>query len=272
MTVIIDTCCVVTFAAVNVEILPVPDADKPVFKLLFVQLIMAPTGKLLKLIAEIAPPEHTVWFEGIITEGVGFTVILNVLAAEEQPLKVGVTVNMETSCAATFAAVIAAILPAPDANKPVFVLLFVQLNVAPTGVEVNVVAAINVPPHTVWLMGTMSTIGFGLTVIVKFEGVPTQLFTVGVTVIVDTCCVEILAAVKAEILPLAEAIKPVAVLLFIHEKEPPTGVLTKLIAATDAPEQAVLLATEITEGVGFTVIKISCIGRQLAPKSGFKIA
>jgi hypothetical protein len=168
-------------------------------------------------------------------------VIVNGLAGAEQPFKVAVTLNIETSCEATFAAEIAAILPIPDAKMPVLTLLFVQLNAAPDGVDVKFVAKIVEPPQTIWFKfaAAIFAVAFGLTVIVKFEAVPTHVFAVGVTVIVDTCCVAIVAAENAKILPVPEAIKPVAVLLFDQEKDAPLVGLTKLIAATEAPEHAV---------------------------------
>jgi hypothetical protein len=231
----------VTVAAVNALILPVPEAAKPVLILLFVQLKVAPKGVLVNAIAATLPPEQTAWFAGKVTVGVGFTVIVNGLAGAEQPFKVAVTLIVETSCEVTLAAVIAAILPIPDAKMPVLTLLFVQLKVAPDGVDVKFVAEIVEPPQTIWFKfaAAIFAVAFGLTVIVKFEAVPTHVFAVGVTVIVDTCCAAIFAAVNAVILPIPEAVKPVAVLLFAHEKDAPLVGLTKLIAATEAPEQAV---------------------------------
>ena len=111
-----------------------------------------------------------------------------------------------------------------------------------------------------------------MTVIVNVLFVPTQPLTVGVIVTVEICCVATFAAVNAAILPVPLAAKPVAVLLFVQENIPPEGVLTKLVAETVVPEHATLFVTAFTEGVGFTVITISCNGRQLGPKSGFKIA
>ena len=78
-----------------------------------------------------------------------------------------------------------------------------------------------------------------MTVIVNTFGVPEQVFKVGVTVIVDTCCAATFAAVSAEIFPIPEAAKPVAVLLFVHEKVAPVGVLVKVVAAMLEPPQTV---------------------------------
>ena len=60
VTVIVAICCVVTFAAVNVGIVPVPLAPiLPIEVLLQAQLIVAPVGLLTKLIAGIIPFTQT---------------------------------------------------------------------------------------------------------------------------------------------------------------------------------------------------------------------
>ena len=67
------------------------------------------------------------------------------------------------------------ISPVPDADKPILVLLLVQLKVAippPAGV-VKLILAVGAPLHTTWL-ATGLMIGGGLTVIVNVIGVPTQ--------------------------------------------------------------------------------------------------
>ena len=59
------------------------------------------------------------------------------------------------------------------------------------------------------------TVGAGFTVIVKLAAVPEQVPNVGVTVIVDVIAEPVaFVVVKEAILPLPEAPKPVAVLLF----------------------------------------------------------
>lgn len=72
--------------------------------------------------------------------GFGFAVIVKLFGDPTQPPKDAVTEIVDTSCVATFAALNAAILPVPDANKPVFTLSFVQENVEPTGLLTKVVA------------------------------------------------------------------------------------------------------------------------------------
>ncbi len=78
-------------------------------------------------------------------------------------------------------------LPAPLAPMPIFVLLFVQANVPPAGVDVNPSPATAAPLHTACAPGAELTVGFGLIVILNVLGVPTQPAKVGVTEIVPTC-------------------------------------------------------------------------------------
>ena len=93
--------------------------------------------------------------------GFGLTVILNVDVAPLHPLRVDATVTVDFACAVVLAAVNAGRFPAPLAAKPVAVLLLVQPNVAPVGVEANVIRALVSPPHNIRLGGAV-IVGFGL--------------------------------------------------------------------------------------------------------------
>ena len=110
--------------------LPVPAAARPMAGLLLVQLYTVPATAPVKVCVTVAPA-HTTWLAGGFTVGFGFTVMVNVIGVPGQVtplLKFGVTVIVATC--ATFVALIAvklAILPAPDAARPMLVLLFVQL-------------------------------------------------------------------------------------------------------------------------------------------------
>jgi len=87
------------------------------------------------------------------------------------------------------------------------------------------------------------------------DGVPLQLFTLGVTVMVaDIELVPVFVAVNETISPVPLADKPIAVLELIHEKVPPAGVLVKFVAGTVSLLQIVMFAGTVTVGVGFTVI------------------
>jgi hypothetical protein len=164
VTVIVDTSCAATFAALNAAIVPVPAADKPVLTLLFIQLKVAPVGVLEKLVAATALPAQTVWLAIALTEGVGLTVIVKLFTALAQPLKFEVKVIFDTSCVATFAEIKDAISPMPEAAKPVAVLPFDQLKVAPEGALVNAIIATRAPEQTTGFIGEIVIVGVGLTV------------------------------------------------------------------------------------------------------------
>ena len=76
-----------------------------------------------KLTAVVAVPLHNVWLAGADTVGVGVTVIVKVCAVPVQPLTDGVTVIMpDIANNPLLVAVNAAILPEPDAPRPMLVL------------------------------------------------------------------------------------------------------------------------------------------------------
>ena len=193
------------------------------------------------------------------TTGVGLTVIVNVIDGPLQPLATGVTVIVAvTGALVVFVAVKAAILPVPDAARPMLVLLFVQLNVVPPTAPVKLIAVVVAPLHSVWL-ATAFTVGVGFTVIVNVIGVPVQvtplLVYVGVTVIVATTgAVPVLIAVKLAILPVPVAASPILVLLFVQLYTVPAALPVKVTAAVGWPLHNVWLATALTVGIGFTVI------------------
>ena len=87
-----------------------------------------PITLLLKPTAAFVPPLQTTWFAGTLAIGVGFTVILKVVAVPAQPLAVGVIVMVAvTGISVLLVAVNALISPIPFAAKPIEVLLFVQV-------------------------------------------------------------------------------------------------------------------------------------------------
>lgn len=76
-------------------------------------------------------PEHMVWVAAVVTVGVGFTVIVNVLTGPVHPLAVAVTdIVAVTGVVPLLVAVNAGIFPEPLVPKPIFALL-VQVKVAP---------------------------------------------------------------------------------------------------------------------------------------------
>jgi len=85
--------------------------------------------------------------------------------------------------------------------------------------------------------------------------VPTQPFTVGVTIIVpDIAADPEFVPVKAAMLPVPVAAKPMAALLLVHAKVPPRGTLTKGAAGTRSPLHTVLSKGTETVGIGFMVM------------------
>ena len=74
---------------------------------------------------------------------------------------------------------------------------------------------------------------------------------------------EALVAVNAGMLPLPFAHNPIAVLVLVHVKLPPVGVLIKFVATTIALLHTVVSEGTVTIGVGFTVIvKIDAVPAQ----------
>lgn len=130
-------------------------------------------------------------------------------------------------------------LPVPLAPSPIVVLLFVQVNTVPTTGPLSVTAAVADPAHTAWL-AIAFTVGVGLTVIVKLTGVPVQPEADdGVTVMVAVIgAAVLLVAVKLGILPVPDAARPMAVLLFVQLYTVPATVPVKLTAAVPDPLQS----------------------------------
>lgn len=171
------------------------------------------------------------------------------------PLTVGVTVIFaETGAVPLLVAVNVGILPEPLPGRPIEVFEFVHPKVPPAGVLTKFAEGTVAKLHTVILAGIV-TVGVGLTVMVYVDGVPWQLLTVAVTLMVAVIGVDpVLVAVNAGILPLPLAPNPMAVLELLHEKVPPEGILEKFVALTCELLQTVILAGTVTVGVGFTVM------------------
>jgi hypothetical protein len=120
--------------------------------------------------------------------GVGFTVIVYVLAVPVHSPIVGVTVIVAVIAAPVkFVAVNDAMSPVPDAAIPIVGSLFVHVNVAPAGVLANAVPATTPPLHTVMFAGTVTVDGVQITAahVVGLDDVK-QPTPVGVTVITTT--------------------------------------------------------------------------------------
>jgi len=105
-------------------------------------------------------------FDGTVTAGVGFTVIVNVLGVPGHPFTVGVTVIVALAGAEpVFTAVKPGVLPVPDAASPIDGFEFVHAKEPPAGVLTNAEAGTAAPLQTVIAAGTV-VVGVGSTVIV----------------------------------------------------------------------------------------------------------
>ena len=110
-------------------ILPMPDAPNPILVLLLVQVYTVVGIDPVNTTAAVLVPAHTVWFATAFTVGVGFTVMVKLTGKlPPQPFADGVTVMVAVMGAlVALVATKLAMLPVPDAARPMAVLLLVQL-------------------------------------------------------------------------------------------------------------------------------------------------
>ena len=231
----------VPLVTTNGLIFPVPDAASPISVLLLVHVNTVPVVAPENTIAVVVPPSQSAWLAITFTVGVGFTVIVNVIAVPVQPFAVvGVTVIVAVIGAAVLlVAVKLGIFPWPLAASPILVLLLVQLNIVPATVPVKFTAAVAAPLQSVWLT-TAATLALGLTVIVNVIGAPVQPLADGVTVIVPLIAVvPALVATKLGMFPVPDAARPIAVLEFVQLYVVPGVRLVKFTAVVFAPVQTV---------------------------------
>ena len=128
---------------------------------------MEPVGSDVNAVALTVLPAQIVRFEGIVTVGVGLTVMVNVVALPTHPaVLVPVTEIVATMFAVVeFAPVKDAILPVPLAASPIAVLEFVQAKVELAILLVKEGTTTVFPAQAVMLVRAV-TIGFGFIVIV----------------------------------------------------------------------------------------------------------
>lgn len=171
----------------------------------------------------------------------------------------GVTVMVAViGAAVVLVAVKLAILPVPDAAKPIAVLLFVQLYTVPATVPVKLTAAVGDPLQTNWSAGWF-TLAVGFIVMVNVIAVPVQLIpafvNVGVTVMVAvTGVLPVLMAINDGMVLVPPAPKPMDGLLFVQLYTVPATGPVIVTAVVAAPAHTVWLAMVFTDGVGLTVI------------------
>jgi hypothetical protein len=183
VTVIVDvTGFTPVFVAVKDTIFPIPLAPKPMAVLEFVQAKVALLVGLVNVVPATIVPLQTLILAGIVTVGVGYTVMVKVEGMPVQLLADGVTVIVPVIVfEPVFVAVNDEMFPVPFAARPIDVLEFVQAKAAPGLGLVNVVPAMVAPLHRVILAGTV-TVGTGLTVTVIINVAPVQFPVLGVTV------------------------------------------------------------------------------------------
>jgi hypothetical protein len=219
----------VVFLATKEAMLPVPEAARPMAVLLLVQLYVTVPPVLEdvnEMPLEVAPLQIATLLTAF-TVAVGLTVMVKDLTGPTQlipPLvNVGVTAIVATAGAdPLLTPVNDAMLPVPEAARPIAVLLLVQLYVVVPAVAVvaKLTALLLAVLQITWLLIALTT-PTGLTVIVKVLGVPAQVVvpvvTDGVTVIVATKgAVPLLVALKAAILPVPDAASPIAGVLLVQ--------------------------------------------------------
>ena len=162
----------------------------------------------------------------------------NVLGRPGQEPVAGKTVMVAVSVWVT-GALVKAMLPVPEAPRPMAGLSLVQEKVAP-GLPLKLTLTV-APVHTDTLGGWL-TVGSDKTVMVKVCCVEGQVPPLALTVTVAVCWVPVPEAVKL-ILPLPEAPRPMAGLLFVQVKELPVPVKSTL---TGSPGQTTTLGGSST--------------------------
>jgi len=231
-------------------------------------------------VTEYDVPLHIAVSSIAATLGVGLTVIVKLFDTPLQLFAVGVTVTVAVFIElVAFVAIKGTITPElPDA-RPIVLSLFVQLYAVPTtGLPLNIIAAVLVLLHTVWL-DTLFTLGVGSMVILKLCDAPLQPFADGVTVIVAVL-MELVAfvAIKDAILPVLPDPSPIVLSLLVQlYAVPATKLPLNVIAAVFVLLHTVWLDTEDTEGNSFIVTLtvavteftplLTCIVNASVPKS-----
>ena len=84
VAVMVEIVCVVTWLAVKVGIVPVPEAPIPVAVLLFVQDTVAVGLLVVQVIAGTVAPSQNTFDAGVVIVGAGLTIILKLLAVPLQ--------------------------------------------------------------------------------------------------------------------------------------------------------------------------------------------
>jgi hypothetical protein len=169
---------------------------------------------VLRTIAVIAPSEHTVCEEGVVTPtGSGVTVTVAVNALPTQPSVVGVIVKVTVCEVVVTLFSEPDMFPLPESDIPVTltVLLRVQAYVVVPGLLLVLITIVVIATseQTVCEEGVETPTGSGLTVTVAVKVFPTQPSVVGVTVKVTNWEVPVTLFSEPEMLPVPVADIPV---------------------------------------------------------------
>ena len=207
------------------EILPVPPAARPMEVLELIQLYTVPGTFPMIITGEVEARWHNTWFATVLTDGVGFTVIMKdvevpvhvnpalanvgttLIVAVWGPVVVLVTVNDKIS-------------PDPEEARPMEVFELVQLYSVPGTFPDIIICEVEARWHKTWFP-TVFTVGMGFTVILKEAVFPVHvrpaLVNVGVTTTTAvTGTVVVLVTVNEEILPVPAAARPMEVFELIQ--------------------------------------------------------
>jgi hypothetical protein len=114
--------------AVKEAMLPLPVAGRPMEAMSLAQLKVAPLTAPVNVTAAVVAVLHNVWSGVVATFGVGFTVTVTICGVPAQLLADGITFIVAiTGAALPLTAVKDAILPVPEAARPMPGRLFVQV-------------------------------------------------------------------------------------------------------------------------------------------------
>lgn len=218
-------------AAAGKLILPLPLAARPIAGLLFVQVTSA-LLLALKFTATGASGQ-TVWSFTGDKIGRGLTVMANFSVVPTQVPCTGVTIMLAV-CGALLVMAVKLSAALPIAPRPMAVLSFIQLNVAPA--EPAKARLTGVPEQTV-RSDCRLTVGTGVTVMLKFCGEPKQVPAKGVATKLAVVALVTLAALKLMLPVPFVCAKPIPVLLFVQIKFAPAE--PEKLTATAAPAQTV---------------------------------
>ena len=200
-------------------------------------------------------PEQIVFAGVTETVGVGFTVIVTCSALPGHPLAIGVMVYTTVPAVLPVAVNISSmIFPVPEDAPLTPFCAAVQVKTVPLTLLVRPIAGAS-PEQIVLLVWDGLNSGVGFTVIVKLLTGPAHPFAKGLTLMVAvTGVVPVLTAVKAGMLPVPAAARPIDGWSFSH-----ANVVPVTLALNTCPPKVLLLqilwlATAASTVVGLTVI------------------